>query len=475
MKRIISIVFIGLILFISSCNMDSGTKHTHEYIDGICECGEKDPEYSLNSLVKVTLIYDSNKTEIIETDGNINLPIPEKENNTFLGWYNGAELFESTFVTSDITLTAKWVEIGTKFSVFYDTDGGQMPDDWTRFYYYGTEAILPTPVKKYNEFLGWYLDEEFTDGPYTTISETEYGNKLYYAKYLDKAPYKNISYELNGGTLDNLLEQYIAKEETRLPFPEKEGFYFKGWYLNETFEGAPVAILDESFDSDIKLYAKWAPRNLENATVAIYGDSVSTFEGYLPENFAYYYPQATLDVKTVGDTWWYKLYQNNNLNIVINNSISGTGVLNAGGMSGYAGLSQKRIDLLIEDNVPVNVVIIYLGINDCKVGTDVSSFKRNYKQMINMMYNTLGDVDIIVCTLGASTFSYTNCYDLRIQYNNALRELSEELKFGLAEIDKVITEENKEQYMANMLHPNKNGMNAIYEAVMTALDKYIGA
>lgn len=95
--------------------------------------------------------------------------------------------------------------------------------------------------------------------------------------------------------------------------------------------------------------------------------------------------------------------------------------------------------------------------------------------MINMMYETLGDVDIIVCTLGASTFSYTSCYDLRIEYNNVLRELSTELNFGLALIDEVITEENKEQYMANMLHPNKAGMEAIYGAVMSALDQYIGA
>lgn len=476
MKKNVRILLICLALFITGCDMNSNTKHTHEYVEGKCSCGDVDPEYvEPNTLFKVTLIYDKDNIEIVETTGEILLPTPEKENNVFLGWYNGNQLFESNQVVNDLVLTAKWVEIGTKFNVYYDTDGGEMPDGWTRFYYYGTEAILPTPVKKYNEFLGWYLDEEFTDGPYTTISVDEYGNKLYYAKYLDKAPYKNISYELNGGTLDNILDQYIASEVTRLPFPKKEGFYFKGWYLNENFEGSPVAILDESFNSDILLYAKWVERTLENATVGIYGDSISTFAGYIPDNFAYYYPQATLDVTTVGDTWWYKLYQNNNLNIVINNSISGTGVLNAGGMSGYAGLSQKRVDLLISENVPVNVVIIYLGINDCKVGTDVNTFKRNYKQMINMMYDTLGDVDIIVCTLGASTFSYVQCYDLRIEYNNALRELSEELNFGLAEVDKMITEENKEQYMANMLHPNKNGMNAIYEVVMSALDKYIGA
>ena len=480
MKRFLSLLFIVICLLLTSCDMSNSTNkdpvHEHVFVDGKCECGELDPDYEEPKILfKVTLEYDKETKEVIETEGSITLPIPEKENNVFIGWYLDDQLFEEETITSDITLTAKWIEIGTKYLVYYDTDGGSLPSEWTRYYYFGTETELPIPEKKYNEFLGWYLDEEFTDGPYTSISKDEYGNKLYYAKYKDNAPYRNISYELNGGELDQELTQYIAGENTRLSFPKKEGYYFKGWFLNEFFDGEPISMIDETFDKDVVLYAKWVERKLENATVAIYGDSISTFAGYIPESFAYYYPQATLDVQSVGDTWWYKLYQNNNLNIVINNSISGTGVLNTGGMPGYAGLSQKRVDLLIQENIPVNVVIIYLGTNDCKVGTDVSTFKRNYKQMINMMYETLGDVDIIVCTLGASTFSYTSCYDLRIAYNNVLRELSTELNFGLALIDEVITEENKEQYMANMLHPNKAGMEAIYGAVMSALDQYIGA
>lgn len=459
MRKIFACLFILMVLFLTGCNMNIPNQDDQEPI----------------TLYKVVLVYDEEKTETIETEGEINLPKPVKENHVFMGWYKGDELFEETTVNKHIRLTAKWLEIGTKFNVFYDLDGGELPSEWLRYYYFGKEATLPVPVKKYNEFLGWYKDEEFTDGPYTVISASEYGNKLYYAKYQDNAPYKNISYELNGGTLSNVIDKYIAGEVQRLSFPKKDGYYFKGWYLNDDFSGEAISFIPNTFNDDVTLYAKWAERTLENATVAVYGDSISTFEGYLPEGFAYYYPQTTLDVKTVGDTWWYKLYQNNSLNIVINNSISGTGVLNAGGMSGYQGLSQKRIDLLINDFVPVNMVIIYLGINDCKIGTDTLTFKRNYKEMIKMMYDTLGDVDIIVCTLGAATFSYNNCYDLRIEYNSAIRELSNELNFYLAEIDKVITDENKDIYMANMLHPNKMGMDAIYNEVMNSIDLNIGA
>jgi hypothetical protein len=91
------------------------------------------------------------------------------------------------------------------------------------------------------------------------------------------------------------------------------------------------------------------------------------------------------------------------------------------------------------------------------------------------MINTLGDVDIVLCTLGASTFSYVNCYNLRIEYNNSIRDLASQFNLSIVELDKVITEENKEQYMANMLHPNKKGMDVIYTAVMDTLDRKIGA
>ena len=38
--------------------------------------------------------------------------------------------------------------------------------------------------------------------------------------------------------------------------------------------------------------------------VSILGDSYSTFQGYNPENYAPFYPDANNDVKLVDQTWW---------------------------------------------------------------------------------------------------------------------------------------------------------------------------
>ena len=67
--------------------------------------------------------------------------------------------------------------------------------------------------------------------------------------------------------------------------------------------------------------------------IMIIGDSYSTFKGYIPNGYAAYYdPEQShgIDVASVSDTWWYKLCAEENLNLVLNNSWSGSTVCHTG-------------------------------------------------------------------------------------------------------------------------------------------------
>lgn len=67
--------------------------------------------------------------------------------------------------------------------------------------------------------------------------------------------------------------------------------------------------------------------------IMILGDSYSTFKGYIPEGYAAYYdPEQSkgIDVASVRDTWWYKLCEEENLNLILNNSWSGSTVCHTG-------------------------------------------------------------------------------------------------------------------------------------------------
>ena len=70
------------------------------------------------------------------------------------------------------------------------------------------------------------------------------------------------------------------------------------------------------------------------SNVIIFGDSYSTFKGYIPEGYATYYseesqPERT-DVTRVDETWWYGVMEEAGLNLVMNNSWSGSTMCHTG-------------------------------------------------------------------------------------------------------------------------------------------------
>ncbi|MBE6727352.1 MAG: hypothetical protein E7562_01750 [Ruminococcaceae bacterium] len=66
----------------------------------------------------------------------------------------------------------------------------------------------------------------------------------------------------------------------------------------------------------------------------IFGDSYSTFKGYIPSGYAFFYSEdekSVTDVRNVADTWWHQLITETNSNLVLNDSWSGSTI----GYTGY--------------------------------------------------------------------------------------------------------------------------------------------
>ena len=65
--------------------------------------------------------------------------------------------------------------------------------------------------------------------------------------------------------------------------------------------------------------------------VSILGDSYSAFRGWIPEgNDTWYGPGRDNDVQNVENTWWYRLIEDNALELEMNNSFSGATICNTG-------------------------------------------------------------------------------------------------------------------------------------------------
>ena len=107
--------------------------------------------------------------------------------------------------------------------------------------------------------------------------------------------------------------------------------------------------------------------------VLIFGDSYSTFEGYIPEGYACYYVNGfknETDIRTVNETWWHQVITETESTLLLNDSWSGSTVCN----TGYNGDCSKTNSFIYRFNKyknegffeknKVNTVFIFGGTND---------------------------------------------------------------------------------------------------------------
>lgn len=117
----------------------------------------------------------------------------------------------------------------------------------------------------------------------------------------------------------------------------------------------------------------------------IFGDSYSTFENYIPEGYKPYYISAgrpETDVTNVTETWWYQVAKEANLNLILNDSWSGSTI-------GYIGYDNEdcsqtssficRLNRLIASNFfannQIDTVFVFGGTNDNWAHTNLGEIK----------------------------------------------------------------------------------------------------
>lgn len=71
----------------------------------------------------------------------------------------------------------------------------------------------------------------------------------------------NITFEANGGDCDVTTGSVYYRDYLTLPTPNKEGYFFNGWYDNPTLTGEALNEQTpwDSMSDEITLYAKWTP------------------------------------------------------------------------------------------------------------------------------------------------------------------------------------------------------------------------
>ena len=211
--------------------------------------------------------------------------------------------------------------------------------------------------------------------------------------------------------------------------------------------------------------------NLGN--VMIFGDSYSTYAGYIPKGYAVYYSGKRTekpDVFDVNNTWWKMLINKTDSNLVQNNSWSGSTI----GYTGYNGSDNSHSSsfiyrfekLLAEgffDENKIDTLLVFGGTNDSWCDAPLGEFRLG-KSEDSELFSVLPAIGHFGARL-KEALSETriifiiNC-GLKKVVTDALKNVCEHNGFEyvqLSDIDKIAG------------HPTEQGMKEICEQILSVI------
>jgi uncharacterized repeat protein (TIGR02543 family) len=185
---------------------------------------------------------------------------PTKGGYAFGGWYtmqngNGDQFTESTPVTANITVYAKWASL---YTVTFDADGGS-PTSQAQTVGDGLtlgENMPPEPSKSDYAFAGWYTAKN-GGGTAFIASTPVVANITVYAKW---ASLYTVTFDADGGSPTPQAQTVgggLTLGENMPSEPTKSNYAFAGWYTVKNGSGTAFTA-STLVTANITVYAKWA-------------------------------------------------------------------------------------------------------------------------------------------------------------------------------------------------------------------------
>ena len=232
-------------------------------------------------------------------------------------------------------------------------------------------------------------------------------------------------------------------------------------------------------------------------TISIMGDSISTYQGYIPDGYYDFFPDNGA-VKDVNETWWKPVIDDLDLKLYTNASSSGatcTGDSTSQDNPQY-GCDDFRINALAGSNGKApDIIIVYMGTNDLiesvplgdnnglrevPEGT-VSNFSDAYTLTIDKLRKRYPDSHIYCCTItqigtwGTDTLfvEFVNGVGEGLRasdYNECIRQIAGNKAIPVIDLYNCgITLDNLQDTTADGVHPTPVGMNCIANTVKNSL------
>ena len=190
------------------------------------------------------------------------LPLPSRDNYSFLGWYtaqtqeNGVEVTADYIQQTTTGLTVYAIWISHPYPMYFDANDGTC-DILSK-----TGAVdkpigeLPVPERPYYTFDGWFTSDGTEVTPFYTQSDAT--PVTVYAHWTPEQ--YTMTFDVNGGSCAVTQNSYpVDMDIGELPVPTRDYYIFTGWYI----EGDPVIHVTASYQQattdDVTATARWTP------------------------------------------------------------------------------------------------------------------------------------------------------------------------------------------------------------------------
>lgn len=202
-------------------------------------------------------------------------------------------------------------------------------------------------------------------------------------------------------------------------------------------------------------------------TVAVLGDSYSTFDGFIPKGHPEWYRtnvnKAATDVDKVEQTWWWQVVKNGGYKLGVNDSYSGSTVC----FTGYddADFSDRSFVTRATNLGTPDIILVCGGTNDSWCGAKVGEYKYEGWKRADMYYfrPALAKLYTVLREHYPNVEIYFILNDcLRDDINESVDVISKHYGVPVIKLSGIDKQNG---------HPNVKGMKTFADQVLSALKK----
>ena len=213
--------------------------HIYQFIKSLQKAGT--PETGITSNTELSMVFKDSNDEKTYAVYNADSKIKTVQ------FSDGAKF---SAAPNQMTIRTESQMKGQEYYVEYYVQNvsGQYDLEGTDIQYgKNNEKVQITPTEK----KGYIINKEKS-----VLEGTIKSGGTHLKVYYDRGKY-NITYQLNGGICNNMVNSYVYGETIDLPTPRKENSVFRGWYTDASYSNR-IEKIDSDVYGNITLYARWA-------------------------------------------------------------------------------------------------------------------------------------------------------------------------------------------------------------------------